>query len=37
MLIEADELLTKIDDPNIRIYDATIFFFREESDPTAVC
>lgn len=35
MLIEADELLTKIDDPNVRIYDATILFFREESDPTA--
>lgn len=26
VLIEADELLTKIDDPNIRIYDATIIF-----------
>ena len=35
ILIEADELLTKIDDPNIRIYDATILFFREDSDPTA--
>jgi thiosulfate/3-mercaptopyruvate sulfurtransferase len=35
MLIEADELLTKLDDPNIRIYDATILFFRSESDPTA--
>jgi len=35
MLIEADELLTKINNPNIRIYDATILFFREESDPTA--
>jgi len=35
MLIEVDELLAKIDDPNIRIYDATILFFREESDPTA--
>ena len=34
-LIEADELLTKIDDPNIRIYDATILFFREASGPTA--
>ena len=35
MLIEADELLTKIDDPNLRIYDATILFFRKDSDPTA--
>jgi len=35
MLIEADELLTKLDNPNIRIYDATILFFRSESDPTA--
>ena len=35
MLIEADELLTKLDDPNIRIYDATILFFRKESEPTA--
>jgi thiosulfate/3-mercaptopyruvate sulfurtransferase len=35
MLIEVDELLTKIDDPNIRIYDATILFFRKGSDPTA--
>jgi len=26
MLIEADELLTKIDNENIRIYDATILF-----------
>lgn len=26
VLIEADELLTKIDDPKIRIYDATIIF-----------
>lgn len=26
VLIEAEELLTKIDDPNIRIYDATIIF-----------
>ncbi|MEM7034232.1 MAG: rhodanese-like domain-containing protein [Chloroflexota bacterium] len=35
MLIEADELLAKIDDPNLRIYDATILFYRKESDPTA--
>jgi len=35
VLIEADELLTKLDQPNIRIYDATILFFRSESDATA--
>lgn len=35
MLIEAAELLPKIDDPNLRIYDATILFFRKESDLTA--
>ena len=35
ILIEADELLTKMDDANIRIYDATILFFRKESEPTA--
>ena len=35
MLIEADELLAKIDDPNVRIYDATILFFRKESELTA--
>ena len=35
MLIEADELLTKLDEPNIRIYDATILFFRSESEATA--
>ncbi|WP_420627398.1 sulfurtransferase [Candidatus Leptofilum sp.] len=35
LLIEADELLAKIDDPNLRIYDATILFFRGESGPTA--
>lgn len=35
MLIEAEELLTKIDDPNIRIYDAMILFYRKETDPTA--
>ena len=35
MLIEASDLLTKIDDPNLRIYDATILFFRKEDEPTA--
>ncbi len=35
MLIEADELLTKIGNENIRIYDATILFFRGESEQTA--
>ena len=35
ILIEADELLTRLDDPNIRIYDATILFFRSESEKTA--
>ena len=34
VLIEADELLEKMDDPNLRIYDATILFFRQESDLT---
>ena len=34
-LIEADELLRRIDDPNLRIYDATILFFRQEADQTA--
>lgn len=35
ILIEADELLTKIDHPNLRIYDATILFFRKDDEPTA--
>jgi thiosulfate/3-mercaptopyruvate sulfurtransferase len=35
ILIETAELLAKLDQPNIRIYDATILFFRSESDPTA--
>lgn len=35
MLIEADELLMKLDDPQIRIYDASILFFRKETEPTA--
>lgn len=34
ILIEAEELVSKINDPNVRIYDATILFFRDESDPT---
>jgi thiosulfate/3-mercaptopyruvate sulfurtransferase len=34
-LIEAEELLGKIADPNLRIYDATILFFRQETDQTA--
>jgi thiosulfate/3-mercaptopyruvate sulfurtransferase len=33
IFIEAAELLTKLDDNNIRIYDATILFFRNEADP----
>lgn len=35
MLIEADELQAKIGDPNLRIYDATILFFRKETELTA--
>lgn len=36
VLIEADELLTKLGANNLRIYDATIMFFRTETDsPTA--
>jgi thiosulfate/3-mercaptopyruvate sulfurtransferase len=35
MIIEADELLKKVDQENIRIFDATIMFFRGESGPTA--
>ena len=35
ILIEADKLLEIIDQPNIRIYDATILFYRNEGDPTA--
>lgn len=34
ILIEADELLTKLDNANLRIYDASILFFRKETDPT---
>jgi thiosulfate/3-mercaptopyruvate sulfurtransferase len=36
VLIEADELLARLGDPNLRIYDAMILFFRTETDaPTA--
>ena len=35
MLIEADELLAKMGDPNLRIYDATILFFRKERELTS--
>lgn len=34
MLIEADELLTILEKPNLRIFDATVLFFSEESDAT---
>lgn len=32
VLIEADELLARLGAPNLRIYDATILFFRTEAD-----
>lgn len=35
ILIEADELLAKINDPNLRIFDATIAFFAKEGAPSA--
>lgn len=35
MLIEVDELLTKIGNPNLRIFDATILFFRKDAELTA--
>lgn len=35
IIIEVDELLTKLDNPNLRIYDATILFFRKEDEATA--
>lgn len=35
ILIEADELLTKLNDTNIRIYDATSFFDQAETDITS--
>ena len=33
VFIEADDLLARLGDTNIRIYDATILFFRSEADP----
>lgn len=33
ILIEADELLTRLGADNLRIFDATILFFRTETDP----
>jgi thiosulfate/3-mercaptopyruvate sulfurtransferase len=35
MLIEADELLTQLDDPKLRIFDANIIFYRKEDESTA--
>lgn len=35
ILIEVDQLMSKLDDGNLRIYDASMMFFRQESDPTA--
>ena len=35
ILIEADELVARIDDSNLRIYDSTILFFRKETELTA--
>lgn len=35
IIIEADELLTKINNLNLRIFDANINFFAKEGDPTA--
>lgn len=35
ILIEVDELLAKINNPNIRIYDATINFFTQDGEQTA--
>lgn len=35
ILIEPHELMDKLNDPNVRIYDTTILFFSEENDPTA--
>lgn len=34
ILIEVDELIEKIDNPNLRIYDASINFFRKDEDKT---
>jgi thiosulfate/3-mercaptopyruvate sulfurtransferase len=33
IFIEAEELLSKLEDKNLRIFDATIQFFRNEADP----
>lgn len=33
VLIEAEELLARLEAPNLRIFDATILFFRTETDP----
>ena len=33
IFIEPEELLAKLDDPNIRIYDTTILFFSSDSEP----
>jgi thiosulfate/3-mercaptopyruvate sulfurtransferase len=35
IIIEADELLAKMDNSNLRIYDATIMFFRQQGETTA--
>ena len=35
ILIEADELLTKIGNPNLRIFDTSIVFFPKDGMPTA--
>ena len=35
ILIEASDLLKRLDDPKLRLYDATILFFRKDGDPTA--
>lgn len=34
VLIEADELLARLNDPTLRIYDASIAFFWQEGQPT---
>ena len=36
LLIEAEELKTKLSNPGLRIYDATILFFRKPGEPTAL-
>lgn len=35
VLIEADELFARLGDPHLRIYDATILFFRTEADASS--